>query len=111
MLIVGLLMIITNVLSALTATSYDAGWNWYTAIIGLGFVLIATADLLVGKGLEWMVVVLRAVALLGFLVFIAKLVVAAIGGSDSAIWGLVVGSAAIAIVFAIRKARELGRGS
>ena len=101
MLILGLAMFSWNALFALAAGSE----YWYMYVIGSGLVLLALSDFLLGRGVEWAVIILWSVALLCSLTVFVGFVLEAVGGSGIAVFAIVFGLACAALALVVGKAR------
>ena len=102
MLVCGLLMFGPS----LIVVAYDrSSHNGWVAAIGLGIVLLALSDLLVGRGARWIVVVLRAVANLMFASVLVMVLWAVVGGDDLAVLWLAGGVAGLVFAWMVRASR------
>lgn len=102
--LLGLLMLASNGLSAASGLS---PLSWLTAVVGLGFALLALSDLLVDRGAARAAVALRVVAMLCLLGVFAGWAWATVNGSGLAALALVFGAACSALALLIAWTRRL----
>lgn len=114
MLVCGPVMVLTNVVLAISGGAGGGSFRWSLAVIGFAVTLTALSDLLVGCGgpdtsARRAVLALRVVVQVGYLGVLGSWAWAAVNGSGMARFALASGLVAVVLVYWFRWALEADR--